>query len=230
MGSSLFSERYTVRDEVGSTTRVARLLAVVALAAGCAAPVAGREPPRDGPARAVWVVDHGWHTAIVVRRGDVDPALWPETRDFPAAALVEVAWGDRDFYMATDPTGWLAVKAAFFTSGSVLHVAGFGESTLAGLPASTVVELAVASGGFDAMTRFFHDEYRADGEGRPVRLGRGLYGASWFYAARSRYHLFNTCNTWVLRALERAGLDVTAAGTVTAGTVMHQVRRIRVSR
>jgi uncharacterized protein (TIGR02117 family) len=230
MGVLLLSERYTVPDEVGSTTRVAGFLAAVALIVGCAAPVGEGQPPRTGPARAVWVVDHGWHTAIVVRRDDVDPALWPETRDFPAAALVEVAWGDRDFYMATDPTGWLAVKAAFFTSGSVLHVVGLGESALAGVPASAVVALAVSPGGFDAMTRFFHDEYQADGEGRSVRLGRGLYGASWFYAARSRYHLFNTCNTWVARALQRGGLDVTVAGTVTAGAVMHQVRQIRVSR
>jgi uncharacterized protein (TIGR02117 family) len=234
IGSSLFSERYTVPDEVGSTTRgagfLAAVAAVVALAAGCAASVAEHPPPSGGPTRAVWVVDHGWHTAIVVRRDDVDPALWPEAGDFPQAALVEVAWGDRDFYMAQDPTGWLAIKAAFFTSGSVLHVAGFAESTLTRLPENAVVELAVSRPGFDAMTRFFHDEYQADADGRSVRVGRGLYGTSWFYAARSRYHLFNTCNTWVARALQRTGLDVTPAGTVTAGAVMHQVRQLGVSR
>ena len=218
-------ERYTVPHEVRSTIRVAAFLPTVALAAGCLASVTDREPPSGEPTRAAWVVDHGWHTAIVVRRGDVDPAVWPEVGDVPEAALVEVAWGDRDFYMAKDPTGWLAIKAAFFTSGSVLHVVGFSESTLAGLPASAVVELRVSRGGFDAMTRFFHDEYQRSGEGRPVRLEHGLYGASWFYAARSRYHLFNTCNTWVARALQRAGLEVTPAGTLTAGSVMQQARR-----
>ena len=213
-------------DEVGSTTRVAGLLAAAALAAGCAAPVAGREPaPSGGPTLPVRVVDHGWHTAIVVRREDVDPTIWPEVRDFPDAALVEVAWGDRDFYMAENATGWLAVKAALFTSGSVLHVAGFAESALASLPADAVVELGVSRPGFDAMTRFIHDEYQRAGEGRAVPLAPGLSGPSWFYAARSRYHLFNTCNTWVVRALKQAGLHVTAAGTLTAGAVMHQAQR-----
>src|SRR5215472_7326475 len=194
MGSSQLSERYTEPDEVGSTTRVAGLLAAVALAAGCAAPVAGREPPPSGSsALTVLVVDYGWHAAIVVRREDVDPTIWPEVRDFPDAALVEVAWGDRDFYMAENATGWLAVKAALFTSGSVLHVAGFAESALASLPADAVVELGVSRAGFDAMTRFIHDEYQQAGEGGAVPLARGLYGTSWFYAARSRYHLFNTC-------------------------------------
>jgi len=220
-----------VPDEVGSTTRVAGLLAAAALAAGCAAPVAGPAPPPSaGPTLSVRVVDHGWHTAIVVRRDDVDLTLWPEVRDFPDAALVEVAWGDRDFYMATEATGWLAVKAALFTSGSVLHVAGLTESALASLRAGTVVELRVSRGGFDAMIRFFHDEYQRDAGGRLARLGHGLYGESWFYAARSRYHLFNTCNTWVARALQRAGLDVTPAGTVTAGGVMQQARPLAASR
>jgi len=219
-----------VLHEVQSTTRVAGFLATVALAAGCLAPVADREPPSGEPPRAAWVVDHGWHTAIVVRRDDVDPALWPEVRDFPDTALVEVAWGDREFYMAQNPTGWLAVKAAFFTSGSVLHVAGYGESTLAGLPAGAVVELRVSRRGFDAMTRFVHDEYQPDGQGRPARLEHGLSGASWFYTAQSRYHLFNTCNTWVARALQRAGLDVTPAGTVTAAGVMQEARRAAAAR
>jgi uncharacterized protein (TIGR02117 family) len=215
-----------VPDEVGSTTRVAGLLAAAALAAGCAAPVGGREPPPSGgPILSVRVVDHGWHTAIVVRRDDVDPTLWPEARNLPDAALVEVAWGDREFYMAKEATGWLAVKAALFTSGSVLHVAGLTESAMASLPAGAVVELGVPRAGFDAMTRFVHDEYQRDGDGRAGPLARGLDGASWFYAARSRYHLFNTCNTWVARALRQAGLHVTPTGTVTAGAVMDQARR-----
>ena len=50
---------------------------------------------------------------------------------------------------------------------------------------------------------------------------------SWLDAARSRYHLFNTCNTWVARALQRAGLDVASAGTLTASGVMHQARGAR---
>ena len=79
--------------------------------------------------------------------------------------------------------------------------------------------------GFDAMTKLFHDEYQRDGDGRAVRLGHGLYGTSWFYAARSRYHLFNTCNTWVTRALSTAGLPVAPAGVITAGEVMRQVKR-----
>jgi len=171
------------------------------------------------------VFDHGWHTAIVVRRSDVDRALWPEVDDFPEATFIEVAWGDREFYMARPATPWLAIKATFLTSGSVLHVVGFSGLVATHFAESEVVELRLSRGGFDAMTRFIHEEYQRDREDRPVRLERGLYGTSWFYAARSRYHLFNTCNTWVTRALSTAGLPVAPAGVITAGEVMRQVKR-----
>jgi uncharacterized protein (TIGR02117 family) len=206
------------------------LLLVVATG-GCAGRTSEPWPPRDDAAAVtIAVLDHGWHTAIVVRRADVDRALWPAVDDFPASTFVEVAWGDRDFYMATPASAWLAIKAAFLGDGSVLHVVGFDEPVAATFAGREVVELRVARRGFDAMTRFVAAEYQRDAEGRPRRLQRGLYGTSWFYAARSRYHLFNTCNTWVARALREAGLPVSPAGTITAGGLVRQLRGATVAR
>jgi uncharacterized protein (TIGR02117 family) len=184
----------------------------------------------DDPTIPIWVIDHGWHTAIVVRRSDVDRALWPEVDDFPETTFIEVAWGDREFYMARPATPWLAIKAAFLTSGSVLHIVGFSGPVATNFAEREVVELRLSRGGFDAMTGFIHEEYQRDREDRPVRLERGLYGTSWFYAARSRYHLFNTCNTWVIRALSTAGPGVAPAGVITAGEVMRQVQQTEKAR
>jgi uncharacterized protein (TIGR02117 family) len=195
------------------------------LAGGCAPAVAERPLSRgDEPTVGIWVLDHGWHTAIVVRRADVERALWPEVDDFPEATFVEVAWGDRDFYMAPSPSAWLAIKAAVQTGGSVLHVVGFDPPISAYFPGAEIVELRLAPRGFARLTLFISDEYQRDETDRPIRLAPGLYGASWFYAARGSYHLFNTCNTWVARALQAGGLPVTPARTVTAGGVMQQVR------
>lgn len=207
-------------------------MSAIALAAACAAPVVEVAPPSGAPALStgepvlpVWVIDHGWHTAIIVRRADVDRALWPEADAFPAATLVEVAWGDRDFYMAADATAWMAIKAALAGGASVLHVAGLERPIAEHFPGSEVVELRVSPGGLEALTRFVAGEHQRDAGGRPSRLQHGLYGSSWFYAARSQYSLGNTCNTWVARALQVAGLPVTPSGVVTAGGVMEQVRR-----
>jgi uncharacterized protein (TIGR02117 family) len=206
---------------------VAALVATILLASGCLSPAANSSTQSSGElTMTFWIVDHGWHTSIVVRRADVDRARWPELDDFSGAALVEVAWGDREFYMATSPTPGLAIKASVVTSGSVLHVVGFGAPVTDHFAAGEVVALRLSRRGFDALADFVHAEYQRDRDGAPLRLGQSLYGSGWFYAARSRYHLFNTCNTWVARALRTAGLAVETAGVVTASDVMRQVRPI----
>ena len=173
----------------------------------------------------IWVFDHGWHTAIVVRRGDVDRALWPEVDDFPEATFIEVAWGDREFYMARPATPWLAIKAAVLTSGSVLHVVGFRGQVATHFAASEVVELRLSRAGFDAMTRFIHEEYQRDREEpAPSPAARSVRNQLVLRSAQP-LSLFNTCNTWVTRALSTAGLEVAPAGVITASEVMRQVKR-----
>jgi uncharacterized protein (TIGR02117 family) len=214
----------SLAPRVASLSLAAWLTLAVATG-GCGARPGGLGPALDdATAISIAVIDHGWHTAIVVRRADVDRALWPAVDDFAAATFVEVAWGDRDFYMATSASAWLAIKAAVFGDGSVLHVVGFDMPIAVYFAGSDVIPLRVSRRGFDAMTRFVSAEYQMDAEGRPRRLQRGLYGTSWFYEARSGYHVFNTCNTWVARALREAGLPVTPAATITAAGVMQQLR------
>jgi uncharacterized protein (TIGR02117 family) len=230
---SLQSKCYLREATIGHVTFASIIMCLApSLLAGCILASTGdsRSSASGEPTVTAWVLDHGWHTAIVARRSDVDRALWPEVDDFPGAVLVEVAWGDREFYMAPTASSGLAVKAALWAGGSVLHVVGFSTPIAAYFSQSHVVELRLSRRGFDAMTRFIHDEYQRDHESQPVRLERGLYGTSWFYAARSRYYLFNTCNTWVARALSTAGLAVTSAGVITAGGVMRQIQPIAASR
>src|SRR2546428_10620415 len=95
------------------------LIVAIAVAAGCLAQSTARESSsRDASAQTIRVIDHGWHTAIVVRRGAVDTTVWPEVDDFPDAAFVEDAWGDRDSHMADRRTAWLAVQPAVLPTGS----------------------------------------------------------------------------------------------------------------
>jgi hypothetical protein len=67
----------------------------------------------DEPLKTVYVVDHNnWHTGIVVRRQDIPDNLWPEHHDFTDFEYMEVEWGDRDYYRASEPTLWITMKAA----------------------------------------------------------------------------------------------------------------------
>jgi uncharacterized protein (TIGR02117 family) len=203
------------------------VLSAIVLVAACLTPTPPSPTVPDDASIALWVLDHGWHTAIVLRRADVDRALWREVDELPPGAFVEVAWGDHEFYMATPATVWMAIRAAFGTGASVLHVVAFDSPIAAAFHRSRIVEVRVSRSGVDALTRFIADEHARDADGHAVRLQPGLYGASWFYAARSSYSLSNTCNTWIARALETAGLPVAASGVRTAGDVMSQLKAMR---
>jgi uncharacterized protein (TIGR02117 family) len=207
--------------------RLAALAVVLLAELGCArgAPIAW-PPPESGPLRDVWVVRHGWHTRIAVRRADVDPRIWPESQAFGPVAYVEVGWGDRDFYPEDDPSIWDAIDAVIRPTPAALHVGGFDPPPPAFLPGSAMVRVPVPAEGFERLTRYLHESYEHTAAGDPIAIRPGYYPRSRFYLATGSYHAFNTSNTWTARALQVAGAPVTPAGTVTAGRVMAQARRV----
>jgi uncharacterized protein (TIGR02117 family) len=169
-------------------------------------------------------VDHGWHTSLVVRAEDVPDGLWPERLDVAGARYLEVAWGDREFYTAPGGSLGLALKAAFASRGSVLHLVGFNAPVRAYFAGSEVIELRLAREGVQALARFVDAAHARGSATRAPRLAAPLYGAGGFYPASGRYHLFNTCNTWIASALRAGGVPLSAGPTITAGGVLRDVR------
>jgi uncharacterized protein (TIGR02117 family) len=204
--------------------RIAVLVAVAMVtAAGCG--VAGKTtPPAEGGlTRDVWVVRHAWHTRIAVRRADVEVAVWPESRDVGAGTFLEVGWGDRDFYSKPRPSVWDAIDPVVRATPAALHVGALDAAPGDLLPGAASVRLRVTAAGLERLTRFIHDEYVRDADGNPVRIGRGYYARSWFYQARSRYHvIFSNSNSWVASALRTAGLPMEPGVALTADAVMDQ--------
>lgn len=201
-------------------------VAALLVAAGCLGHVAPLYPPRPGePVARVWVVEHGWHAGLVVERALIPAGLWPEQDDLPDARYLEVGWGDADFYRSPDPGLWLALRAAAGSRGSAAHLLALRAPPAPG-PGREVAEIRLSRPGFEALARFVHASFERDGRARAPRLGPGLYPASAFYPARGRYHLFNTCNTWIADALRAAGVPITPARAITAGGLLRQLRRL----
>jgi uncharacterized protein (TIGR02117 family) len=198
---------------------------LVALVSGCAGPVRGLYPPAAGDhVKSVWVVNHGWHTGVAVRRDDIPEGVWPEHLDFPRSEFIEVGWGNEEFYVAPRGTVWLALKAVVRPTPSVLHLVAFGGPV--GLRARDIVELRVSEPGFRRLAAYLEEAYARDALGRAVRLGPGQDWNSRFYRARERYFLLKTCNTWTAEVLRTTGAPITPLYALTAGNVMAQVGRL----
>src|SRR5215831_10756770 len=129
------------------------------LATGCLGSVASIFPPApDAPTEPIWVVDHGWHTGLVVERSSIPRGLVPEQEDFPTAHYLEIGWGDADFYQARDPGVALAIRAVFVSRASAVHVVGLPMHPQE-IFAERDVEIRLSRPGFDALARFVDNSF-----------------------------------------------------------------------
>lgn len=183
----------------------------------CAAPVGDFRPiPAEAPGHTVYVVQRDWHTGIAVRRQEIPSDLWPERADFPTAEYLEAGWGDADYYQSPNPGLGLALKAALWPTRSVLNVEAIPDGVPARYPCSRIIELRLPPEGFRRLVRFIHDSFDRRGQARTAPLPSSLPGHNHYYPARGSFHLFNTCNTWILRGMRQAGLPLDGGLSMTA--------------
>ncbi|MCK9994254.1 MAG: hypothetical protein Dbin4_02774 [Alphaproteobacteria bacterium] len=175
-------------------------------------------PPSPLSAETLYVVSHGWHTGLAIRRGDIPDGVWPEHAQAPPGEYLEVGWGEREFYQTRDPSLLQALRAALWPSPGVLHLAGFNGPVAERFPYSEVLAIEADAAAMARVARYISDAYERDQAGNVKRMGRGLYGDSRFFAARENFHLLRTCNVWTARALRLAGCP--AGAGVTAENVM----------
>ncbi len=192
----------------------------------CAAPPAGLYPPGPNqPSKHIYLVSHGWHAGIVIKRKDIPRGIWPQHNDFPLAEYLEVGWGDKDYYMTPDPHFGITLKAGLLPTESVLHIVGFSGQVTRYFPYSEVIRIELSEAGFERLCRYIEHSYAIDEAGLNQSLGPSLYGDGRFYLSRESYHAFNTCNVWMARALREAGYPITPAGTLTVDSLMEQAAK-----
>lgn len=200
------------------------LLALVCT--GCLGPRQGLFPPKPGQqTESVYVVSHGWHTGVVLKRAAIPPALLPEKADFPKDEFLEIGWGDDAWYRAQKGTVWKGFKAMFTCDSSVFHVAGFSEPVEKFFPESQIIRVELTEPGFTNMCAFISSHFKREDNAPAPPLQPGLYGDSYFFRAEGRYYFLKTCNLWTARTLRAAGCPITPVYAVPACNVFYQTRK-----
>jgi hypothetical protein len=172
--------------------------------------------------RPVFIVHSAWHAAIVLRKGDIASDRVPELADFPDAQFVEFSWGDKDYFPNPDAGVFAGLKAAFWSSGSVLHLVGLSSDWQAFYAGAEIIELRL----LDFVAKTFSRPAPAD----RAQSHPGLFAHSYFYPATRRFSLLRTCNGWVAEALESAGLPIAPSYVITAGQLAEQIGKLNQSR
>ena len=205
------------------------IVVVSVLLCACASPPKDLFPPDPGePSKTIYLVSHGWHAGIVVKRADIPAGIWPQQHDFPDAEYLEVGWGDKDYYMTPSPHMGITLKAGLLPTASVLHIIGFNGSVTRYFAHSGVIRVELSELGFQRFCSYLENSYALDEAGRSQPLGPSLYGAGHFYLSRESYHAFNTCNVWTARGLREAGCPITPAENLSIDTLMTNVAKFGV--
>ncbi|HUC97273.1 MAG TPA: DUF2459 domain-containing protein [Candidatus Polarisedimenticolaceae bacterium] len=177
-----------------------------------------------GKNERVFVVHNNWHAALVVRKADLSQALLPEQDHFPEAEYLEIGWGDRDYFPATEESVGLALRAAFWSSGSVLHVVGFRGAVGDYFVDGEIIELALSPEAFQRLSEFVSASFSRADPSVPAQSQPGLVPYARFYPAAGRFSILRTCNTWIAEALKSTGLDISPRYVITAASLARQVR------
>jgi uncharacterized protein (TIGR02117 family) len=187
-------------------TRIATLLALGLFLQGCAArPISPDDSTACRSPRTLFIVAHGWHTGIVVERKDLVKLVPPLAGDIGEEGYVEIGWGEERFYQARETTPGMALRALLQPNPSVLQVVPLNRPARDYFQHSEIAELQVQENGYRAALAFVSESFTRTPAQGVIRLSPSLYGNGWFYRAEGSFHAFNTCNTWVARAIEKTG-------------------------
>ena len=195
------------------------------LTAACSAPIMEADLHADGEnAKRVFVVHNNWHAALVVRKADLAEGTVPEQDHFPEAEYLEISWGDRDYFPATEEGIGLALRAAFWSRGSVLHVVGVKGGVNDYFTEGEIIEIAVSREAFGRLSEFVSSSFSRPDPSIPAQSRPGLVPYSRFYPAAGRFSILRTCNTWVAETLRSAGLNISPGYVITAASLARQLR------
>ena len=177
----------------------------------------------ESTCKSVAIVDNSWHAAIVLRKSDLADKTMPELADYPTAQFIEFSWGDQDYF--PDPASGIfgAIKAALWSSGSVIHLVGFADSVENFYRGATITELRMNVFAYGRMVDYINETFARDKSSGRAAAAPGLFPYSRFYPASRSFNLLHTCNTWVAEALEAAGLPVSSVFVITAGNLQNQL-------
>jgi len=157
----------------------------------------------------IYFIKQNWHTAIVLNTQELNSILFREYNSFSQFSLIDIGWGDEDFYQYPGFDLSLAVKALFCTTPSTLRVEGINLTKEEYFKLSEVViELDVTDEQIKDICDFINNTFYIDVEGNTSILNIKAGGKIIFYKSNGSYHLFNTCNTWLARALRKSGIDI----------------------
>ena len=159
--------------------------------------------------KIIYLIKQRWHTAVVFDTEDIDTLILPEAKHFIDAELIDIGWGDEEFYQHPGFDWELAYQALFHSTPSTLRVEGIYFSKQKYFDISEIViELKITDKQLKVLLDAVSATVWRDEKGNHKILSKQGMNRVIFFKANQEYHLFNTCNTWLAKSLKQAGFEI----------------------
>ncbi len=127
--------------------------------------------------------------------------------DVTSATWVTIGWGDRGFFTETPTLADLnlstAAKALFWPSEACIHVYLIGDQSLS----SNTKPARISTAQYEQLVEYIKGSFRRTKDGHKILIPGVAYGLNdAFFEAHGIYSCFNTCNSWVGKAMQSAGI------------------------
>ena len=119
---------------------------------------------------------------------------------------VAIGWGDRGFYLETETWNDLklstTLNALFVPSQSCIHIDFTSPESY---PSAKPISITAAQ--YRDLVEYIRRSIKRDEKGNPIQIGGFAYSQTdAFIEAHGSYHMLNTCNSWIGRALSKGGV------------------------
>ena len=173
----------------------------------------------------IYIAKIDWHVGIILSADEYAKTRIEALEDFTNFNFVDIGWGDSAFYQSTgDFDLYLASKAILYPTNSVVRIRGYNYEIEQILEwRDFVFELSLTEIQFNLLCKFIDKSFARNEENQLVIESEQLNGTIKFYSSIHKYHLFNTCNSWVAEALEAAETEIESSNVVTAEELFEEL-------
>jgi hypothetical protein len=173
----------------------------------------------------VYIINTNIHTGIFISINDESAKYIEALKYYTDYEYADFGWGEETVYQTHAETYCMDAKAILLVNPSVVRVEGY-NGTIESLVkwSGFSIKFSLTSGQFKQLCGFINESFIKNSDGSTIITSQESSGRITFFKSVYKYHLFNTCNTWIAKALKNSGIEVSDFFIITSGQLYRSIK------